>query len=272
MAALILTMALPHYSMPSCYIHITDADFDAHAQALSQQLDIPISNTDHSPTDYCLVLDERGLHLHNLQDKTMGALHLDFTAGKAAHRRQFGGGRGQPLAKAVGLKQGASPHIVDLSAGMGRDGFVLASLGCAVTLVERTPMIHALLADAITRAQDYAETQSIAHRLHVVSQCAKAYLVEQPKGALAHHVLYFDPMYPHREKSALVKKEMRMFRDWVGNDDDADDTLLAALDAQPARVVVKRPKGAPHLANQTPHTTIDSKNTRYDVYSFRKVI
>ena len=42
-------------------------------------------------------------------------------------------------------------------------------------------------------------------------------------------VVYLDPMYPHKQKSALVKKEMRVFQHLVGADLDADELLLPAL-------------------------------------------
>lgn len=57
-------------------------------------------------------------------------------------------------------------------------------------------------------------------------------------------VVYLDPMYPHRQKSALVKKEMRVFQSLVGNDDDADSLLIPAMTIAKRRVVVKRPNYA----------------------------
>ncbi|HAD42901.1 MAG TPA: 16S rRNA (guanine(1516)-N(2))-methyltransferase, partial [Plesiomonas shigelloides] len=75
----------------------------------------------------------------------LGAICVDFVGGTMAHRRRFGGGRGEAVAKAVGIKKGYLPDVVDATAGLGRDAFVLASIGCRVRLLERHPVVAALL-------------------------------------------------------------------------------------------------------------------------------
>src|SRR5688572_20080391 len=81
-----------------------------------------------------------------------GPIYADFLTGAAAHRRLHGGGRGQPIARAIGLKPGVKPpSVIDATAGLGRDAFVLACLGCEVTLLERSPTVAALLRDALER-------------------------------------------------------------------------------------------------------------------------
>ena len=70
-----------------------------------------------------------------------------------AHRLRFGGGRGQDLAKAMGLRAGKTPMIIDATAGLGRDSFLLASLGAQVTLIERSEEMHLLLAQGMERAE-----------------------------------------------------------------------------------------------------------------------
>jgi 16S rRNA (guanine1516-N2)-methyltransferase len=79
-------------------------------------------------------------------------------------------------------------------------------------------------------------------------------------------VVYLDPMFPHRKKSAAVKKEMRLFQQLLGSDDDADLLLEPALTLAKKRVVVKRPSGAPFLANKKPHIEMLGKANRFDVY------
>ena len=196
---------------------------------------------------------------------------IDFAHGELAHRRQYGGGRGQPLARAVGLKAGANPSVVDATAGMGRDAFVLASLGCTVTLIERSAVLAALLQDALQRAAaDQALDSAIAARMQLLADNAINWLQHCPQDARP-EVVYLDPMYPHRSKSALVKKEMRILRALVGDDDDAGALLQAALGCARKRVVVKRPKGAAPVtpAEQPklrPAAAVASKNTRYDIY------
>ena len=194
-----------------------------------------------------------------------GAVYVDFVGGKAAYRRQSGEGRKQPLARAIGLKKGMTPHVLDATAGLGRDAFVLATLGCAVQLVERSRVIGALLEDGLRRAQADTEVSVIASRMSLsVGQAAE--VMRTLPDAERPDVVYLDPMYPHGDKAALQKKEMRLFRMLVGADDDASDLLQAALTCAKKRVVVKRPRNAPTLGETQPSASVQSKNTRYDLY------
>jgi 16S rRNA (guanine1516-N2)-methyltransferase len=206
------------------------------------------------------------LELVQTGTKAPGPVFAEFAKGTAAHRMRYGGGRGQPLARAVGLKGGANPTILDVTAGLGRDAFVLATLGCLVIMVERNPVIAALLDNGMQRAAgDPSVGRIISERMHLVQADALKYL-SQLAGNQRPEVIYMDPMYPHRTKSALVKKEMRFFRDIVGEDEDATALLKQSLQHAQKRVVVKRPRTAKPLPVIAPDTCIESKNTRYDIY------
>ena len=74
-------------------------------------------------------------------------------------------------------------------------------------------------------------------------------------------------MFPHRDKSALVKKEMRLFRPLAGDDDDAPDLLEAALALATHRVVVKRPRKAPAIAGKPPAYHLEGNSSRFDIYT-----
>jgi len=202
------------------------------------------------------------LALEQLDDPKQGLVFVDFTGGAVAHRRKFGGGKGQSIAKAVGLKSGVQLHVIDATAGLGRDAFVLASLGCHVDMVERSPIAAALLTDGLERASLDIEIGSwIQERMHLTHASGYDYL-QQHKA----DVVYLDPMFPHKKKSALVKKEMRVFQGVVGADLDADDLLEVALAAAKYRVVVKRPDYAPFLNDKKPSMSIKTKKNRFDVY------
>ncbi|MGM0564816.1 MAG: class I SAM-dependent methyltransferase [Pseudomonadota bacterium] len=211
----------------------------------------------------CRLIDREPNRRQNL-----GELEIDWTSGRAAHRRIYGGGRGQALARAVGLKPGINPALVDATGGLGRDAFVLATLGCRVTLIERSPVVFCLLDSAHRRALSDPQTRDIAQRIELVCADARHWLDQTTSPA---EVVYLDPMYPHRDKTALVKKEMRLFRELVGDDGDADALLDAALACDIARAVVKRPKTAEPLGSVPPGATVSSKNTRYDLYPKRKI-
>lgn len=211
---------------------------------------------------FALVFTEGRLELRKLDEPKLGAVYVDFVAGAAAHRRKFGGGRGQTIARAVGLKHGHNPRVVDGTAGLGRDAFVLASLGCTLILCERHPVVHALLEDGLRRA---AVDPDIGHwvreRLQLLPFGHTLADIAPPPD-----VVYLDPMFPHKKKSALVKKEMRVFHSLVGADEDADALLAPALSLARARVVVKRPDYAGFLAGVQPSAQIASKNNRFDLY------
>jgi 16S rRNA (guanine1516-N2)-methyltransferase len=191
----------------------------------------------------------------------MDDLHIDFVGGAVDHRRRFGGGRGQALPRAAGLKNGKTPDVVDATAGLGRDAFLLASLGCRVTLIERSGQMHGLLADALARAAD-SEVAEIVARMTLLHGDARDLLP-----ALSPEVVLVDPMHPERKKSALVKKEMRIIRKIVGVDPDAAELMQVALGVARGRVVLKWPQKAEPLAGiRAASHRIEGKSTRYDVF------
>jgi len=212
--------------------------------------------------EFLLQMHQQALELCKLDEPKLGAIKVDFVEGAVAHRRKFGGGRGQDIAKAVGLKHGFTPHVLDATAGLGRDAFVLASLGCQLTLMERMPVVAALLDDGIERAKLNSEVGDIAQNMQLIHASS----IESMNLASAPDVVYLDPMYPHREKSAAIKKEMRIFQSLVGEDLDADGLLEPALALAKYRVVVKRPSYAPPLADKKPSMSIKMKKNRFDVY------
>ncbi|WP_447555336.1 class I SAM-dependent methyltransferase [Vreelandella sp. EE22] len=199
-------------------------------------------------------------------------LSVDFIGGKAGHRRQFGGGRGQLVAKACGFSQGVTPCVVDATAGLGRDAFVLASLGAPVLMIERVAAIAALLEDGLTRAARDAHIGVIVARMRLCQgDAAQALATLVKEAAFPPEVIHLDPMFPHREKSALVKKEMRLFRLLAGSDDDAPRLLEQALDVATHRVAVKRPRKAPPIEGPAPNHTLLGKTSRYDLYVHRSL-
>ncbi|AKH63389.1 MULTISPECIES: 16S rRNA (guanine(1516)-N(2))-methyltransferase RsmJ [Photorhabdus] len=211
-----------------------------------------------------LVLTPQHLELRKRDEPKLGGIYVDFVSGTMAHRRRFGGGRGEAVAKAVGIKKDYLPTIVDATAGLGRDAFVLASLGCHVRMLERHPVVAALLDDGLQRGyQDEEIGGWLRERmtlLHASSITALTDITPQPD------VVYLDPMYPHKQKSALVKKEMRVFQSLVGADEDADNLLSPARALAKRRVVVKRPDYAEPLAGIAASAAITTKNHRFDIY------
>ncbi|MEJ6475927.1 class I SAM-dependent methyltransferase [Pseudoalteromonas piscicida] len=223
-----------------------------------------LSALDVNEAEFQLVYDELGLQLFKKDEPKLGAIRVDFVTGAVAHRRKFGGGKGQAIAKAVGLNKGAVPTVLDATAGLGRDAFVLASMGCKVVLHERNSVVAALLYDGLQRAYQDPEIGEWVQSSMRLEFGSSHDLLAQAQWRP--DVVYLDPMFPHREKSAQVKKEMRVFQDLVGNDQDADTLLPFALQLASKRVVVKRPDYAGFLNDKTPSMQIKTKKNRFDVY------
>ena len=190
-------------------------------------------------------------------------LTIDFVGGAVGHRHRFGGGRGQDLPRAAGLSRGRTPRIVDATAGLGRDAFLLASLGAEVTLIERSPTVHARLAEAMARARlADADTAAAIARMTLLFGDARHLLP-----TLSPDVVTVDPMHPERRSSALVKQDMRTLRELVGEDPDQAELMSAALAAARQRVVLKWPRKAdPMPGLMAPSHRIVGKTLRYDVF------
>lgn len=218
-----------------------------------------------------LICESGTRRLQKTGRKSPGPVLADFVSGAVAHRRKFGGGKGQMIAKAVGIKGSIRPRVADVTAGLGRDSFVLATLGCEVQMVERSPIIHALLESGLQQAQNDYEVADIAARMSLVHADSINWLTSRQDGAKPPQVVYVDPMFPHTDKSALVKKEMRVFRDVVGDDHDSAALLQAALNLVEYRVVVKRPRKAPAIEGQAPSYQLSGKSSRYDIYTLKSL-
>lgn len=198
--------------------------------------------------------------------KGLENLICDFTGGAVRHRFRFGGGRGQALPKAVGMKGGKTPRVVDATAGIGRDAFLLASLGAEVTLIERSPEVHRLLEEGLTRAREAGgDVTEAINRMTLLHGDSRNLLP-----TLSPEVVLVDPMHPPRKKSALVKKEMRQIREIVGADEDAVELMKIALASASNRVVLKWPRWAdPMEGIGASSHQIAGKSTRFDVFMIR---
>jgi 16S rRNA (guanine1516-N2)-methyltransferase len=202
--------------------------------------------------------------IRSLKDKSFGAVYIDFVAGKVAHRRIFGSPRNEAISRAVGFKKYAIPNVLDLTAGLGQDAFVLASIGCRVHMIERCNVIAALLYDGLKRAEKNEKIGPwVQSRLSLSFEDSLKGLVTLP---FEPDVVTIDSMFPEKKKSSLVRKELQLLKGIVGQDPDQDQLLEVAKNSAKCRVVVKRPNSAQYLNNEKPNTSIKSKNYRFDIY------
>ncbi len=236
------------------------------AEAFAKEHKLPCQALHKTQSELTLNFTEMQLELIDRQQNMK--LCIDFIGGSLGHRKKYGGGKGQTIAKAIGIKQGkAVPDILDATAGLGKDSYVFACLGCPVTLIERSPVIAALVRDGIERASLNIEFNHIIDNGFVLHNCDAQDYIQAIDNDKKPDVIYLDPMYPEKKKSASVKKNMQILQKLLGHDLDTEALLNAALEKARKRVVVKRPKGAPVLqAECLPTLNYESKGTRYDVY------
>lgn len=234
---------------------------DAPAEIRAQIRVFGLQAADAAPeTGEYLLADDAGVALCRAGEK--GQVKVDFAGGSAQYRRTKGGG--ELIGKAV--NHTAKPTVWDGTGGLGRDAFVLASLGLAVDVFEQHPAVACLLADGLRRAAADPSTAAVADRirLHFGDTCRL--LPQLAAEAGRPDVVYLDPMYPERQKSAAVKKEMAYFHGLVGAAQDEVALLAAARAVAKKRVVVKRPRLGGFLNGEKPAYQYAGKSTRFDVY------
>ena len=235
-------------------IEINSIGFDTEleqlqATALASQLQLTIDQ--HAFPRLSVTADKLVLLVQHFSP-----LFVDFNHARWQKRRDAG--------KKQGLVQACKPvnglRIIDATAGWGRDAAILASFGAEVLMIERQPILAALLADGLHRL---TTDSAMKKRLSLVNMDAKNYLqtlavTDYPD------VIYIDPMHPMRQKSALVKKDMQVLQQFVGVDHDAEQLINIAITRARQCVVVKWPQRLPALI--TPNRTIEGKTVRFDVY------
>jgi 16S rRNA (guanine1516-N2)-methyltransferase len=247
----------------------TGSDSAEREIKLSADLDLPTlelpssySPRDVSDFDYLLAYRDSRLILQSTGDAQTGELCVDFSDAKLNYRANSSI-RNQNIAKALGLKGGQRPVVLDATAGLGKDAFLMASLGCQVSLLERSALVHALLADGLTRSGYYGEEiAAILGRMNLHFGDLLAFVTD-PK---QFDVVYLDPMFPERRKSAKVKKDMALLQQLLGHQSDGAELLDSAKRLAKKRVVVKRAKLSPHLGSGKPDIEFKGSSSRYDVY------
>jgi 16S rRNA (guanine1516-N2)-methyltransferase len=234
------------------------------AARLAHGLGLP-DHPGHEPPDLVLRLTEHHLELLCPGNPELtGPVLVEFVTGAAGYRRRHGGN--EMLLRAVGHKAGRAMTVLDATGGLGRDAFILASHGCKVQLVERHPVVGVLLADGLRRALQDQQTREAAARITLRVADSRQVMAELAHGGQWVDVIYLDPMFPQRSKSAKVKKELQVLQLLAGKEEDSGELLTEALRAAGGRVVVKRPKGAPTLPGPAPSHSHSGTTTRFDVY------
>lgn len=230
-------------------------------QVLTEALGVPVVS-EPLAADLLLRFTSDHLELCKPGDPELpGALWVDF-ASPAARRRVSRPGD-ELLVRAAKVRHTVQPLLIDATAGLGRDGFLLAASGFRVWMFECNPVVAALLADGLQRAAADPRLGEVASRIRLRAANALDLwptLTERPE------VIYLDPMFPQRTKTAKVKQELRLLQLLDQKTEPPEELLRAALALAIRKVVVKRPLKGPFLADRLPSYTLKGKAVRFDVY------
>ena len=169
------------------------------------------------------------------------------------------------LIKAVGKKMlSADTLVLDATAGLGEDAFLLASAGLRVKMYERDEMIAKLLADGLKRAADNEELEDIVSRMELVIADSIAAMEEH---SIKPDIVYLDPMFPQRNKSGLIKKKFQILQQLESPCDEEERLLNAALNTDAKKIIIKRPLKGEYLAGVKPSYSLKGRAIRYDCIS-----
>jgi 16S rRNA (guanine1516-N2)-methyltransferase len=248
---------------PRIGVGYTAPEQQNRAEKLAAQLGLPMA-AEGTNYDFILRCTDERIELVRLNDPALtGSVWVEFTLGPTGYRRIRGGS--EMLIRAIGHKKNRKTSVLDATGGLGRDTFIMAAHGCDVHIVEKNPIVAALLEDGLRRASEHPDTKEICARIQLTvgDSC---HLLSKESRTGKYDVIYLDPMFPERSKSARVKKDLQVLQLIVEGKSNTDTLFTAALKAAGKRVVIKRPKNAPPLPGKIPSHSISSKAIRFDVY------
>ena len=247
----------------SCVVAAASRGVQARAKSVAETLNLEfVAIADDLDSGVALVIDTDRSWLQRLQSPRLGPVYIDFSAADMVYRRKSG--QNEPLGRAIGVKGDKRPRVFDATAGLGRDAFVLADLGCSVTLSEQSAPLCYLLEQARELALMSANDKVVeaVSRMRVLRGDSRQQAVE------GFDVIYIDPMFPERGKTAAVKKDLATVQALHAHSSvaNAPEDLVVWAMAQPVeRVVIKRPVKAPVLGTVKPSHSITGKTVRFDV-------
>ncbi len=240
------------------------------ARDLARELNLPLfilGETVDDAYEFRLKVSETGLELISVNIGCPGTLKVDFEHPTLSYRvrNQV---KLQMIVRAVGKTGGVLPSVLDATAGLGKDAFLLASAGYEITMLEQNAVVHALLRDGMSRARvsEYKNIRFAIEAMKLLNTSLADFASTRPK----FDVVYLDPMFPTRRKSARVKKEMFFLQKYLATVENENDNAKMMIDAfaiATRRVVVKRPLRAPNIDYRIPTFKLTGRSSRFDVYA-----
>ena len=225
--------------------------YESQIEQISAKYQIPIvASQQNSSVRFLLDIEEGFLKLIESGPARFRPIYCHSASLQRISRRTL-------LGRAIGRK---AQTVIDATAGLGGDTFLLSRMGYSVLAIERQPVIAALLEDGISRILEKSDRITIGFRF-ADSKKTIFNLNESPD------VIYLDPMYPAGRKSSVaVARPIRILRELAGDDSDTDSLLNASLKKASRRVVIKRPHFAEPLRRDRLSDSVMGKLVRYDLY------
>ncbi|MDD9890004.1 MAG: class I SAM-dependent methyltransferase [Gammaproteobacteria bacterium] len=245
------------------FIAQLETESTARERALQRKLGLPLLSLnalDAERHSFYLQYGSDGLALHAVGESAPGALRVDFAS---LLRRAGDGLIKQNLLKAVGARKGRRPSVLDATAGLGTDSFLLSKAGCEVLALERNAVVYALVEDGIAR---YRQAESKGAETDAVFAVRNEDFLSVHSSLPKFQVVYLDPMFPPKTKSAQSKKAMSYLQEIVGKSSNDADLFDAARELASDRIVVKRAKQSPLINNAEPSHSFKGSSSRFDVY------
>lgn len=224
--------------------------FDTSAEPLAREI------AQRLPGEFALAsggLPDRGWHLFVDRDgltlRKRGSGRFRLPDASPHDRRRS---RRSTLVRACDA--GSRVRVLDATAGWGTDGLALARLGCHVRMLEAHPQVFAMLDDRLRRSGVCAATEWADARSRMRGADGERY-----------DVVYLDPMFPPRNKTALPARPLQVLREIVGEDaPDASELLALARRRALGRVVMKQRAHGPAVGQ--PDWRVTGRTVRFDVY------
>lgn len=211
-----------------------------------------------------LIIDKNTLSLYNRLKPNEKIIKVDFLSKQNNYRCLKFKKKNEALYKALGIKNNYFPSVIDATAGFGRDAFLISFWGCHVIMIERHPIIAALLKDGLQRAYKSEKIGNwLQKRLHLIFYDSFK-MFQMP--ILQPDIIYLDPMYPINKKKALPKKNMQLLRNIIENNNDDENLLNISRKIAKKRIIVKRPFYAKSLSKEKLEFSISNKKNRFDIY------
>ena len=232
------------------------------AKLIARELNLTVAKgLDQISDPVALMVDDSDMWLQENKLSPPGPVRVDFASPAMLYRRR--GGHNELLGKAVGIRRGRVPRVIDATAGLGRDAYVLADLGCSVTMLERSNVLALLLEEALKLAliSPFDEVRRAAARLSILRCDSTTFKADSDQ------VIYLDPMFEDRKGSAAAKKDLSVLQALHGAGAGHEELVAWAFSQPVARIVVKRPLKADLITKGPPSHVLRDKSIRFDVYS-----